>query len=44
VGGRMTQDQIVARITNGSPSMPAYTRILRPDEVQVLAEFLARRR
>jgi ubiquinol-cytochrome c reductase cytochrome b subunit len=44
VGGRMTHDQIVARITNGSANMPAYTRILRPDEVQTLSEFLARRR
>jgi ubiquinol-cytochrome c reductase cytochrome b subunit len=44
VGGRMTHDQIVARITNGSASMPAYTRMLRPDEVQTLSEFLARRR
>ena len=34
----MTQDQIVTRITNGSANMPAYTRILRPDEVQTLAE------
>jgi mono/diheme cytochrome c family protein len=44
VGGRMTQDQIVTRITNGSANMPAYTRMLRPDEVQTLAKFLARRR
>jgi ubiquinol-cytochrome c reductase cytochrome b subunit len=44
VGGRMTSDQIVARITNGSASMPAYTRMLEPEEVQTLAEFLARRR
>ena len=44
VGGRMTHDQIVARITNGSASMPAYARMLRPDEVQTLSEFLARRR
>ena len=33
VAGRMTHDQVVARITNGSPSMPAYTRILAPAEV-----------
>jgi ubiquinol-cytochrome c reductase cytochrome b subunit len=39
VAGRMTYDQIVGRITNGSPTMPAYTRILQPAEVQALAEF-----
>ena len=44
VAGRMTRDQIVGRITNGGPNMPAYARSLTPDEVQALAAFLATRR
>jgi ubiquinol-cytochrome c reductase cytochrome b subunit len=44
VGGRMTQDQLVARITNGSPSMPAYARSLTPAQVRALAAFLMTRR
>ncbi len=44
VAGRMTRDQIVGRITNGGPNMPAYARSLTPAEVQALAAFLATRR
>jgi ubiquinol-cytochrome c reductase cytochrome b subunit len=44
VGGRMTQDQLVARITNGSARMPAYARSLTPDQVQALTAFLLTRR
>jgi ubiquinol-cytochrome c reductase cytochrome b subunit len=44
VGGRMTQEQIVARITNGSARMPAYARSLNPQQVQALAAFLMTRR
>jgi ubiquinol-cytochrome c reductase cytochrome b subunit len=44
VGGRMTQDQIAARITNGSARMPAYARSLSPAQVQALTAFLMTRR
>jgi ubiquinol-cytochrome c reductase cytochrome b subunit len=44
VGGRMTQDQIVARITNGSARMPAYARSLSPQQVQALTAFLMTRK
>jgi ubiquinol-cytochrome c reductase cytochrome b subunit len=43
VRGRMTPDQMVARITNGSPSMPAYARSLTPEQVQTLVRFLSTR-
>jgi mono/diheme cytochrome c family protein len=39
----MAPDEIIARITNGSPSMPAYARILTPQEVQKLVAFLSTR-
>jgi ubiquinol-cytochrome c reductase cytochrome b subunit len=44
VASRMTLVQIEARITNGSPSMPAYARTLTPEEVRTIAGFLATRR
>jgi len=44
VAVRMTPDQIAARITNGSPSMPAYARSLTPEEVRTLVAFLATRK
>ncbi|HYC31441.1 MAG TPA: cytochrome b N-terminal domain-containing protein [Gemmatimonadales bacterium] len=40
-GGRMTHDQIVARIMNGSPNMPAYASILSGEQVQQIATFLS---
>jgi ubiquinol-cytochrome c reductase cytochrome b subunit len=43
VRSRMAPDQIAARITNGSPSMPAYARMLKPEEVQTLVKFLSTR-
>jgi mono/diheme cytochrome c family protein len=36
----MSPDQIAARITNGSPNMPAYARTLTPAEVRLLVAFL----
>jgi ubiquinol-cytochrome c reductase cytochrome b subunit len=44
VGSRMTHDQIVARIMNGSPNMPAYASTLTGDQVQQLATFLGAKR
>jgi len=40
----MTRDQLVARITNGGPNMPAYARSMSPAEVQAIVAFLATRR
>src|SRR5919106_3214787 len=34
VADRMSPDQITGRITNGSPNMPAYVRVLSPKETQ----------
>jgi len=44
VASRMSPVQIEARITNGSPNMPAYARSLTPEEVRTIAAFLATRR
>lgn len=44
VASRMTPVQIEARITNGSPNMPAYAQSLTPEEVRAIAAFLATRR
>jgi ubiquinol-cytochrome c reductase cytochrome b subunit len=44
VASRMTPMQIEARITNGSPNMPAYAQSLTPEEVRTIAGFLATRR
>jgi ubiquinol-cytochrome c reductase cytochrome b subunit len=43
VRSRMAPDQIAARITNGSQSMPAYARMLRPEQVRALVAFLSTR-
>jgi len=43
VRSRMAPDQIAARITNGSPSMPAYARMLTPAQVRALVAFLSTR-
>jgi ubiquinol-cytochrome c reductase cytochrome b subunit len=43
VRSRMMPDQIAARITNGSLSMPAYARTLTPEQVRTLVAFLATR-
>jgi ubiquinol-cytochrome c reductase cytochrome b subunit len=43
VRGRMSPDQISARIANGGPNMPAYARILTPQQVQALVAFLSTR-
>ena len=44
VASRMSPVQIEARITNGSPNMPAYAQSLTPEEVRTIAAFLATRR
>jgi ubiquinol-cytochrome c reductase cytochrome b subunit len=43
VRSRMAPDQIAARITNGSQSMPAYARMLTPEQVRSLVAFLSTR-
>ena len=40
IGDRLSEDQLVWRILNGGHNMPAYTTILKPDEVQQLVAFL----
>jgi ubiquinol-cytochrome c reductase cytochrome b subunit len=44
VATRMSPDQITARITNGSPNMPAYIRVLTPEETTAIVTFLGTRR
>jgi ubiquinol-cytochrome c reductase cytochrome b subunit len=44
VADRMTPDQMTARITNGGPNMPAYVRLLSPEETQAIVAFLSTRR
>jgi ubiquinol-cytochrome c reductase cytochrome b subunit len=43
VRSRMAPDQLAARITNGSLSMPAYARTLTPEQVRRLVVFLSTR-
>ena len=43
VRSRMSPDQILARITNGSANMPAYAQTLTPAEVRLLVAFLSTR-
>ena len=40
VGSRLRPDQITIRILNGGNNMPAYSSILKPDEVSALVAFL----
>jgi ubiquinol-cytochrome c reductase cytochrome b subunit len=44
VAGRMTPDEIAARITNGGPNMPAYVRTLTPAQIRALTAFLSTRK
>lgn len=44
VAARMKPDEITARITNGSPNMPAYVRTLTPAQVRSLMAFLSTRK
>jgi ubiquinol-cytochrome c reductase cytochrome b subunit len=44
VASRMKPDEITARITNGSPNMPAYVRTLTPAQVRSLMAFLSTRK
>jgi ubiquinol-cytochrome c reductase cytochrome b subunit len=44
VASRMSSDQITTRITNGSPNMPAYVRVLTPQETRAIVAFLSTRR
>jgi ubiquinol-cytochrome c reductase cytochrome b subunit len=40
VAARMSPDQITARITNGGPNMPAYVRLLTPEQTRAIVTFL----
>ncbi len=44
VGLRLTDDQMVLRILNGAPNMPAFAASLSPAEVTALVRFLHSRR
>jgi ubiquinol-cytochrome c reductase cytochrome b subunit len=44
VAVRMSPDQITARITNGSPDMPAYVKVLTAEETRAIMTFLSTRR
>lgn len=43
VATRMSPLEMVGRITNGGPNMPAYTSILTPEEIQTIVAFLSTR-
>jgi hypothetical protein len=40
----MSADQLTARITNGGPNMPAYVRVLTPEETGAIVAFLRTRK
>jgi mono/diheme cytochrome c family protein len=40
----MTPLEMVGRITNGGPNMPAFTATLTPDDIQAIVAFLATRK
>jgi ubiquinol-cytochrome c reductase cytochrome b subunit len=44
IGELLTRDEIIIRISNGGKNMPAYAGNLKPDELEVLADFLVSRR
>jgi ubiquinol-cytochrome c reductase cytochrome b subunit len=44
VADRMSPDQLTGRITNGSPNMPAYVRVLSPEQTEAIVGFLSTRR
>ena len=44
VASRMSSLEMVGRITNGGPNMPAFTSTLTPDEIQAIVAFLATRK
>lgn len=41
VGSRLTKEQIAQQIAKGSKNMPAYEKILKPEEIDTIAEWLA---
>ena len=47
VGTRLTRDQLIDQISNGTPgggNMPAYGKQIQPAEMTALVDFLAARR
>ncbi len=44
VGLRLPDDELVLRILNGAPNMPAFAASLSPQEVSALVKFLHTRR
>jgi cytochrome c551 len=41
VGGKLTRDQIAAKIQNGGNGMPAFKSTLKADQINALADWLA---
>ena len=44
VATRMSPLEMVGRITNGGPNMPAFASTLTPEEIQAIVAFLATRK
>jgi ubiquinol-cytochrome c reductase cytochrome b subunit len=44
IGDLLTHDQIVIRISNGGQNMPAFAGTLKPEELEVLVDFLMSRK
>ena len=44
VAGRMSPLEMVGRITNGGPNMPAYVSVLTQEELDAIVAFLATRK
>lgn len=41
VGSRLTKEQIAQQIAKGSKNMPPYEKVMRPEEIDMLAEWLS---
>lgn len=41
VGDRLTKEQIIQQISKGSKNMPPYEKIMRPEEIELLADWLS---
>lgn len=41
VGSRLSKEQIAQQIAKGSRNMPAYEKVIKPEEIDMLAEWLS---